>query len=118
MGGNSIELYVIYQLKFSVFCEAGGNMSESITLELSEPLVKKVKEIAALNRQGIEEMLIEWIARTTNEIPIDSLPDEQVLALSNLQMGAQQQNIFRRGSPRLNGLRVRSLFFGELRSTF
>jgi len=34
-------------------------MSESIALELSEPLVKKVKEIAALNRQGIKEMLIE-----------------------------------------------------------
>ena len=38
-------------------------MSESIALELSEPLVKKVKEIAALNRQGIKEMLIEWIDR-------------------------------------------------------
>ena len=32
-------------------------MAESITLELPEPLVKKVKEIAALNRQGIEEIL-------------------------------------------------------------
>lgn len=32
-------------------------MSESIALELPEPLAKKVKEIAALNRQGIEEML-------------------------------------------------------------
>ncbi|CAN1213191.1 CopG-like ribbon-helix-helix domain-containing protein [Tumidithrix helvetica PCC 7403] len=69
-------------------------MSESITLELPEPLVKKVKEIAALNRQGIEEMLIEWIDRTINEIPIDSLPNEQVLALCNLQMHEQQQRIF------------------------
>ncbi|MCA2882438.1 MAG: hypothetical protein IM446_20665 [Microcystis sp. M046S1] len=69
-------------------------MSESITLELPEPLVKKVKEIAALNRQGIEEMLIEWIDRTINEIPIDTLPDEQVLALCNLQMSGQQQRVF------------------------
>ena len=69
-------------------------MSESITLEIPEPLVKKVKEIAALNRQGIEEMLIEWIDRTINEIPIDTLPDEQVLALCNLQMGKQQQRVF------------------------
>jgi hypothetical protein len=53
-----------------------GNMSESITLELPEPLVKKVKEIAALNRHGIEEMLIEWIDHSINEIPIDTLPDE------------------------------------------
>jgi hypothetical protein len=69
-------------------------MSESIILELPEPLVKKVKEIAALNHQGIEEMLIEWIDRTINEIPIDSLPNEQVLALCNLQMGEQQQRVF------------------------
>ena len=69
-------------------------MSESITLELLEPLAKKVKEIAALNRQGIEEMLIEWIDRTINEIPIEALPDEQVLTLYNLQMGEQQQRVF------------------------
>lgn len=88
-------LYTVSQsIKFIIFYEARGNMSESITLELPESLVKKVKEIAALNRQGIEEMLIEWIDRTINEIPIDSLPDEQVLALCNLQMGEQQQKIF------------------------
>jgi hypothetical protein len=69
-------------------------MSESITLQLPEPLVKKVKEIAMLNHQGIEEMLIEWIDRAINEIPIDSLPDEQVLALCNIQMEGQQQRIF------------------------
>ena len=69
-------------------------MSESIALELPEPLAKKVKEIAALNRQGIEEMLIEWIDRTINDIPIEALPDEQVLALCNLQMGGQQQRLF------------------------
>jgi hypothetical protein len=69
-------------------------MSESITLELPEPLVKKVKEIAMLNHRGIEEMLIEWIDRTINEIPVESLPDEQVLALCHLQMSGQQQQIF------------------------
>ena len=29
-----------------------------------------------------------------NEIPIDTLPDEQVLALCNLQMDGQQQRFF------------------------
>ncbi len=69
-------------------------MSELIALEFPEPLAKKVKEIAALNRQGIEEMLIEWIDRTINDIPIEALPDEQVLALCNLQMSGQQQKVF------------------------
>ena len=39
-------------------------------------------------------MLVEWIDRTINEIPIDALPDEQVLALSNLQISGQQQRVF------------------------
>jgi hypothetical protein len=39
-------------------------------------------------------MLIEWIDRTINEIPIEALPDEQVLALCNLQMNGQQQRVF------------------------
>jgi hypothetical protein len=69
-------------------------MSESITLDLPEPLVKKVKEIAMLNHKGIEEMLIEWIDRTINEIPVESLPDDQVLALCNLQINGEQQIMF------------------------
>ncbi len=59
-------------------------MSEAITLELPETLVKKVKEIATLNHRSIEEMLIEWIDRAVNDVPIDSLPNEQILALCNL----------------------------------
>jgi hypothetical protein len=39
-------------------------------------------------------MLIEWIDRTINDIPIEALPDEQVMALCNLQMGDQQQKVF------------------------
>jgi hypothetical protein len=69
-------------------------MSEAITLELPETLVKKVKEIATLNHRSIEEMLIEWIDRAVNDVPIDSLPNEQILALCNLQMNMQQQEIF------------------------
>jgi hypothetical protein len=69
-------------------------MSEPITLDLPEPLVKKVKEIAMLNHRGIEEMLIEWIDRTINEIPVESLPDDQVLALCNLQINGEQQIMF------------------------
>jgi hypothetical protein len=49
-------------------------MSESIILELPETLVKQVKEIATLNHRGIEEMLIEWINRAVNDVPLDLLP--------------------------------------------
>jgi hypothetical protein len=69
-------------------------MSEAIALELPETLAKKVKEIATLNHRNIEEMLIELIDRAINDVPVDSLPNEQILALCNLQMSAQQQKAF------------------------
>jgi hypothetical protein len=69
-------------------------MSEAIALELPETLAKKVKEIATLNHRSIEEMLIELINRAINDVPVDSLPNEQILALCNLQMSAQQQKTF------------------------
>jgi hypothetical protein len=59
-------------------------MSEAIALELPETLAKKVKEIATLNRRSIEDMLIELIDRAINDVPVDSLPNEQILALCNL----------------------------------
>jgi hypothetical protein len=69
-------------------------MSEAITLDLPETLVKKVKEIATLNHRGIEEMLIEWIDSAVNDIPVDFLPNEQILALCKLQMSTEQQEVF------------------------
>lgn len=69
-------------------------MSESIILELPETLVKQVKEIATLNHRGIEEMLIEWINRAVNDVPLDLLPNEQILALCHLQMTTEQQATF------------------------
>lgn len=66
-------------------------MAEIVTLELSESLAKKAKEIAAVTNRRLEDVLVEWIDRAINELPVDSLPDEQVLALCDLQMEPEQQ---------------------------
>lgn len=66
-------------------------MAEIVTLELSESLAKKAKEIAAVTNRKLEDVLVEWIDRAINELPVDSLPDEQVLALCDLQMEPEQQ---------------------------
>ncbi|MFB2893358.1 hypothetical protein ACE1CI_10635 [Aerosakkonemataceae cyanobacterium BLCC-F50] len=66
-------------------------MPEIVTLELSESLAKKAKEIAAVTNRRQEDVLVEWIDRAINELPVDSLPDEQVLALCDLQMEPEQQ---------------------------
>ena len=42
----------------------------------------------------LEDVLLEWIDRASSEIPVESLPDEQVLTLCDLQMETQQQEVF------------------------
>jgi hypothetical protein len=66
-------------------------MAEIVTLELSESLAKKAKAIAALTHRKLEDVLIEWIDRAISELPVESLPDEQVLAICALQMEPEQQ---------------------------
>ncbi|MEB3149286.1 MAG: hypothetical protein VKL60_09695 [Sphaerospermopsis sp.] len=66
-------------------------MSEIITLQLPETLAQKAKEIAAFTHRSLEDVLIEWINRASHELPVESLPDEQVLNLCDLQMESQQQ---------------------------
>jgi hypothetical protein len=67
------------------------NMSGIVTLELPDRLLQQVQEIATLTQRQVEEVLLEWIARAASELAIESLPDEQVLALCDLKMQPAQQ---------------------------
>lgn len=69
-------------------------MSEFVTLQLPETLAQKAKEIAAFTHRRLEDVLLEWIDRASAEVPVESLPDEQVLTLCDLQMETQQQEVF------------------------
>lgn len=66
-------------------------MSEIITLQIPETLAQKAKEIAAFSDRSLEDVLLEWIYRASDELPVESLPDDQVLTLCDLQMENQQQ---------------------------
>jgi predicted transcriptional regulator len=68
-------------------------MMEIVTLELPETLAKRVKEITDITHRRLEDILVEWIDRAITELPIESLPDDQVLALCDLQMESQEQAI-------------------------
>lgn len=69
-------------------------MAEIVTLELPETLAQQAKQIAALTHWRLEDVLVEWIDRAITELPIESLPDEQVLAFCDLQMETEQQQTF------------------------
>lgn len=66
-------------------------MGEIVTLELPEALAVRARETAARTHQRFEDVVIDWLGRVAAEPPVESLPDDQVLALCDAQMKAEQQ---------------------------
>jgi hypothetical protein len=54
-------------------------MAEIVTLQLPETLAQRAKEIAAFTHRRLEDVLVEWIDRAITKLPLEPLPDEQVL---------------------------------------
>lgn len=67
-------------------------MREMITLEVSELLLQSARAVAARTDRRVETVLADWLELTTGELPIEQLSDEQVLALRDLQLTADQQS--------------------------
>ena len=67
-------------------------MSEVVTLELPEEAIRSAREVAARTHGRLEDVLVEWINRAAAELPVDVLPDEQVLASADMQMDAAQND--------------------------
>ncbi len=68
-------------------------MTETVTLELSDMLVRQAKEVAVVTRRQTEEVLTEWIEHSFTELPVEFLSDDQVSALCDMQMSPEQQAI-------------------------
>ncbi|MBI3971437.1 MAG: hypothetical protein HY332_09120 [Chloroflexi bacterium] len=66
-------------------------MSETVTLALPEEVAQSARAVAARTDRRVEDVLVEWLGRAAAEIPVESLPDDQVLALQNLQMSDEEQ---------------------------
>lgn len=66
-------------------------MSARVILELPDNVARSAKEVATRTDRRLEDVLVEWIDRVVTELPVESLPDEEVLALCDLQMTDGQQ---------------------------
>jgi hypothetical protein len=66
-------------------------MTQTVTLQLPDSLADRAREVASLTDRSIEEVLLEWIGDVVAELSIESLPNDRVLALCDLQMDAEQQ---------------------------
>jgi hypothetical protein len=66
-------------------------MSETVTLDVPEPLATSARAVAARTHRRIEDVLLDWLGQLAAEMPLEALPDEQILALKELQMTDAQQ---------------------------
>lgn len=66
-------------------------MSEQVTLDLPNELARNAREVAERTHRRVEDVLLEWLGRAAKEIPVEELPDEQVLVLADTQLSNEQQ---------------------------
>ena len=66
-------------------------MSQQITIEVSEQVVRQATQVAAQTERSVEEVLASWLESAVSELPIEELSDEEVLALTELHLTNEQQ---------------------------
>ncbi len=66
-------------------------MSEQITLQVSHRVVSQATHIAARTQQPVEAVLANWLERIVTELPVETLSDEEVVMLTELQLSVDQQ---------------------------
>ena len=69
-------------------------MSEQITLQVSDRVVNQATHVATQTQQRVEEVLASWLERAVTEMPVEALSNEEVLALTEIQLTAEQQLAF------------------------
>jgi hypothetical protein len=66
-------------------------MNRTVTLELPDALLQNANTIAGYTHRRMEDVLIEWLELVATETPLEFLSDDELLALSDMQMNHEQQ---------------------------
>jgi len=66
-------------------------MSAVVTLELPDALVQSARAVAAQSHRRVEDVLVEWLDQAASEVPVELLPDEQVVLLGSLEIAEADQ---------------------------
>ncbi len=59
-----------------------------VTLEIAEAIEQDARSIAQQTQHELPAVLQEWLERYAAQIPVDTLSDERVLALSQMQINS------------------------------
>lgn len=65
-------------------------MSELITIKVSDAVARFATQLGVRRHQPREDALSEFLESAVNETPVESLSDNEVLALSEMQFSADQ----------------------------
>ena len=66
-------------------------MNTLVTLEIPEDLAREAQAVAERTGRRFEDVLTEWLNRLADDLPVESLSDERLLELCNLQLSEEQQ---------------------------
>lgn len=66
-------------------------MTQKITLELSDSLTQKFREIAVKQQQSLEQLLVNLIEQGASKLPLELLSDAEILSLCDQEMSDQEQ---------------------------
>lgn len=66
-------------------------MSTPVTLDLPPEMAQQARAVADRTHQRLEDVLLDWLRRGWTTMPIEQLPDDQVLALRDLVMSDADQ---------------------------
>jgi hypothetical protein len=66
-------------------------MSQQITIEVPEQVIRRAARVAEQTSRSIEDILASWLEQATAKRPVEELPDEEVLALTNLRLTDEQE---------------------------
>ncbi len=61
------------------------------TLHVPEKIEREAQAEAIRSNRRIEDVLQEWLERYADEMPVESLPDERIIELSEMQLSDYQQ---------------------------
>jgi hypothetical protein len=67
-------------------------MGQKLTLDLPDELARRAEAVARQTHRRVDDVLLEWLRNGARDVPVELLPDEQVLALRDLQMDPLAQD--------------------------
>ena|SRR5262245_44246186 len=65
-------------------------MSEVLTIKVSDQVARFASQVATQKDLPIEEVLSDLLESAVNEIPVESLSDDEVIALSEMKFSDEQ----------------------------